>query len=146
MALSWHDLILPEDAVDEQAVLEAWSFIMDKPMEGIVLASAFGDCFFQGQDEAIYFLDMTEGTFQKVLDKADDLEEALKNPDLLNEWFMPDILAELLATMPMRNRMSSYSTKLLPALGGKYEQGNYQLSSHKEHSQKCADFFRKHKG
>ena len=138
MALSWHDLILPEVAVNEEQVLADWSFLIDRKLDGLVLVSAFGDCFFQAEDESICFLDMTEGTFQKVLDKADDLEEALKNPDLLNEWFMPDILAEILKEMPVRNRSTCFSPKLLPALGGSYEKSNYQLRTHQEHSSICA--------
>ena len=139
--MQWRDLILPEDCFDQEQVLNDWHFLLQRRDLDIMLVTSFGDIFFQDHDDAVYLLDATEGTFDKVLKHATDFEESLKNLDLVKEWFMPDIVKSLIELIPLRGAKSCFSMKVLPPDDGQYEVSNYQIALFSEHSRRCATYF-----
>ena len=145
MTIRWRDLILPEDCFDEAKLLAEWQFLLKRDDLQVILVTTLGDVFFQDVDDAVYLLDMSEGTFEKVITHSKHFEEALKNNDLVMEWFMPDIVEKLTIKFPIRSKASCFTMITLPPDGGQYKDDNYSFALFTEHSSRLAIYYKQKK-
>src|SRR3954454_14296602 len=90
------DLLAPVTGeFDADEALESWRWLVPENVRPLVL-TAFGDLFLISTTGAVLFLDTAAGKCTKVASSIEDWEGKLRDDRLINEWFMPGLLSELL--------------------------------------------------
>jgi hypothetical protein len=93
--MEFEDLLAPvagEFDVDE--ALESWRWLVPEKMRALVV-SAVGDLFLIDGEGAVFFLDTGSGTCGRVAVSVAEWEGKIREPAVLEEWFVPGFVAEL---------------------------------------------------
>ncbi|MCV5920012.1 hypothetical protein OFN60_41925, partial [Escherichia coli] len=60
-----------------------------------ILITSVGDAFLQTASGEIYWLITGSGEFEKVADSYEDFQSKLQDNELVNEWFLVPVVAQL---------------------------------------------------
>jgi hypothetical protein len=106
--------------------LAEWRWLVP-PTSRPVLMTALGDLFLQADDGSIEFLDTAAGTLTHVGASYTAWKVGL-SPEWLGRWFMPEFVAELVASGTTLKAGEVYSPIIPEVLGGKRAVTNYSAS------------------
>ncbi len=105
-------------------LLEDWRWLIGTEAK-LFLVSSVGDAFLQNSN-GIFWLNVGDGTYTKVADSVADFQSILSSPDNVDEWFIPQLVGDILATGVTREPHECFGFKQPPILGGEYEPGNFE--------------------
>ena len=130
--ITWTDLTINPYNVDFDVLLEDWRWLVDKSYKPLVI-SAFGDLFLEGQDGSMYWLDTGMGKLIKVASSPKEFKSLMVQPENSNAWFMPPLVMDLKAKGMNLGPSQCYGWRIPPALGGKAEASNLEITDLQVH-------------
>lgn len=132
MAITMNDLTISPEGLDRDALLEDWGWAMEEPMLP-VLITALGDAFAQGQSGAVYYLDATGGTIDRVAGDGQEFQGLLSDSEFVTERMFPARVVELRQAGLTLAPGEVYCHKHPLVLGGEDTLDNYEVASVKVH-------------
>ena len=145
MEITWDDLKVDISTIDSSTLTQNWEWLIGTDKRAILVTSV-GDLFLADQEEACYWLNVGEGTIEKVADSIDEFNEVLQDDNVFEEWFLIG-LVERIKSKGMELRPNHlYSYKKLPILGGEYEPENFELTEIQAHFELTGQIHQKIKG
>ena len=132
MCISWEDLKVDFSHIDQKRLTESWEWLIGNDKTPILMSS-IGDLFFVDHDGICYWLDVGRGALVKVSDSLDEFKLKLKNKSQVDEWFLIELVKKLKENGLELKENYLYGYKTLPALGGKYDPDNFELTDIEVH-------------
>ena len=122
MKITWNELTVKFDSGNDE-LFSDWRWLIGDAVRPILI-TALGDAFFQGADGSVWWLDVAGGRFSKAAESVAAFEHAMVAN--VNDWFVPQLVGELLAFGETLCPNQCYSFKKPPILGGKYVAENLE--------------------
>ncbi|MEX6691054.1 DUF1851 domain-containing protein [Danxiaibacter flavus] len=125
MALTFEQLTKDIADIDFDDILSCWQWRL-ADMKAVATVSALGDIFLVGHDDAVYWLQTDSGDLTKVAETLEEYEQLLGDEENIDNWFLPLLIENLLASGKMLKENEVYSYKKLPIIGGEYSVDNIE--------------------
>lgn len=130
--MEFQDLLAPvAGEFDVEVALAAWWWLVPGKMRALVL-SAVGDLFLIDGEGAIFFLNTRSGTFGCVAASVVEWEGKIREPEVLEEWFLPGFVAELRGAARL-GPGECYSPVHPPILNGSFDVENWPPTHWRAH-------------
>jgi hypothetical protein len=111
--------------LDQDDILSCWRWRV--PMvKSIIMVSCLGDLFLIGEDNAVYWLKTDCGDLIKAAETLDEFLEFLNDEEKVDNWFLPELINELIEAGKIIKENEVYSYKILPVIGGEYNVDNIE--------------------
>ena len=127
MKITWNELTINPDGIDFDALLEDWRWLVPESMSPVLL-SALGDLFLVDQDNTVHWLDAGSGTLTQVADSPQVFQTMMQQPEHANEWFLPQLIGDLIESGAVLKPGQCYSCDVPPGLGGEFNLENVKPS------------------
>ncbi len=131
MPLTWDDLTVCFEHIDRTKLIEDWQWLVGSSLP--ILITSVGDAFLQNESGEIYWLITGSAEFEKVANSYEEFQAKLNDNELINEWFLVPVVAQLKEQGVQLEQGKLYGFKQLPVLGGKYEPENFELTDIEVH-------------
>ena len=132
MKITWSDLKVDCTHIDLKKSIESWDWLIGNDKTPI-LVSSIGDIFLEDRNEKCYWLNVGEGIIEKVAEDKTEFKEKLTDSEIVSEWFLVELVAELKKGGMELTENMLYGYKKLPVLGGEYEPENFELTDIEVH-------------
>lgn len=132
MKITWDDLKVDFSYIDLKRITESWDWLIGNDKTPI-LVSSIGDIFLEDRKGKCYWLNVGEGIIEKVAEDKTEFKEKLNNNEIVSEWFLVELVAELKKEGLELTEKKLYGYKKLPVLGGEYEPENFELTDIEVH-------------
>lgn len=93
-----------------------------------ILITSVGDIFLQEASGEVYWLITGSAGYSIVAKSMEEFKEKLNNEDLVNEWFLVNLVYDLKESGLIFQPGSLYGFKKLPVLGGAYIIENFAIT------------------
>src|SRR3990172_11737994 len=97
MRITWNELTVSQDGVDFDDLLSDWRWLVGEEYHAIVISS-LGDLFLRHDDGRIFWLNTGWGQLTEVAKNADDFKRLMVQPKNAEEWFIPNLIGDLLSS------------------------------------------------
>ena len=124
MRITWNELTIGFDPSMGDALLENWRWLVGTDVQ-LVLVSALGDLFLSDTEGRILWLDVGAARVTQVAESSDEFKRLMQQTDHANEWFVPQLIGDLIVSGKHLTPGQCYSYKLPPMLNGKMELSNF---------------------
>ncbi len=131
MPLTWNDLTVNFEHLDGSKLVEDWLWLIGSALP--ILITSAGDVFLQNDTGEIIWLMTGSAELEKVADSYEQFQSKLQNDDLVSDWFLIRVIAELKAQGNELDPGNLYGFKMLPTLGGEYEPENFEQTDIEVH-------------
>lgn len=132
MSIGWSSLICTPSDESVQQLATSWGWLIREPFVP-VLFTALGDMFFQPDSGGIWWLNTGTAEVTRVADSVEQFRELL-GTEVIDEWFMPGLIAQLHAAGKVPEKGECYTYVTLPIFEeGGYEVGNLNPVAADEH-------------
>jgi hypothetical protein len=125
MQITWKDLIVDQTGISIDDILEDWRWLIPEH-HTLLLISALGDLFLLADNQSVFWLDTGSALFTKVSNNVDEFNALVRSVDKVNEWFCPELFADLKAQGVMLGNRQCYSYKQPLTLGGTMDPANFE--------------------
>lgn len=125
MRITWNELTVGFGAIKSDALLADWRWLIGDAVQ-LVLVSALGDLFLRDSEGHILWLDAGAARLTPVAESAEEFKRLMQLMEHVDEWFVPQLIGDLIATGKKLAAGQCYSYKVPPMLGGKMELGNFE--------------------
>lgn len=132
MRITWNELTVSLNGVDLDELLSEWRWLIDESYEPVVI-TALGDLFLRHDDGRIFWLDSGWGQLTEVASSADEFKQLMGQPDNANEWFIPQLVGDILTAGQQLGPGQCFTYKQPPVLGGVIEPDNFEPSDLQVH-------------
>jgi hypothetical protein len=114
------DLLLKDiTKIDFEDILSEWQWrIAD--MRAVIMVTVWGDVFFEGNDDCIYWLQTDDGSLAKVAERNEQFQSLLTEERNIDNWFLPSLLEQLYNSGKILKEDEVFSFLKMPVLGGEY--------------------------
>ncbi|MEL6108826.1 MAG: T6SS immunity protein Tdi1 domain-containing protein [Planctomycetota bacterium] len=123
MKITWNELTINPDGLDFDALLAEWRWLVPNSMSPVVV-SALGDLFLVDADGLVHWLDTGTGQLTRVADSAAQFKERMQQPENANEWFVPQLIGDLIEAGAVLQPGECYSCDVPLGLGGELRPEN----------------------
>lgn len=133
--------LIEQAHTDWNLAFQPWSWLLPERFS-LWLVNRFCDCFLIKEDGSVWMLDVGIGTLETVAQSRQhfaDLADYDETGDKINDWFLTDLIDQLVATELHLQPGQCYSFKILPVLGGEYAVDNVYVNSIEKHLAAAAD-------
>lgn len=131
MPLTWKDLTVSFDHLDRTKLIEDWQWLVGSALP--VLLSSVGDAFLKNESGEVFWLITGSAEYEKVADSYAEFQDKLKDNELVHEWFLVPVVAQLKEQGVILEQGKLYGFKQLPVLGGNYNSDNFELTDIEVH-------------
>ncbi|MDH5190886.1 MAG: DUF1851 domain-containing protein [Gammaproteobacteria bacterium] len=131
MSLTWNDLTVNFEHLDRAKLIEDWEWLVGSSLP--ILITSVGDAFLQNESGEIYWLITGSAEYEKVAGSYEEFQGKLQDNELIHEWFLVPVVAQLKEQGIELEQGKLYGFKQLPVLGGKYEPENFELTDIEVH-------------
>jgi len=131
VSLTWNDLTVSFEHLDRAALIEDWKWLVGSALP--ILVTSVGDAFLQNDTDEVFWLITGSAELEKVADSYEEFQGKLQDNELINEWFLVPVVAQLKKQGVVLEQGKLYGFKQLPVLGGKYESDNFELTDIEVH-------------
>lgn len=131
MSLTWNDLTVSFEHLDRAKLVEDWEWLVGSSLP--ILVTSVGDAFLQNETGEIYWLITGSAEYEKVAQSYEEFQVKLQDNELVHEWFLIPVVAQLKEQGVELEERKLYGFKQLPVLGGKYESDNFELTDIEVH-------------
>lgn len=113
--------------IDVSDICSEWQWLLDNQKE-VLLVSAIGDMFLLGNDNSVYWLETGTGELTCVAENLEEFQGHLANEQLADNWFLPELINQLVSNGLTLKENQVYSFKIPPVLGGDYSIDNFEAT------------------
>jgi hypothetical protein len=125
MRITWNELTVSPEGVDFDDLLSDWRWLVGEEYRPVVI-SALGDLFLRHHDGRIFWLNTDWGQLTEVAKSADEFKKLMVQPKFAEEWFIPNLVGDLLSSGKKLGPGDCFSYQVPPALGGEIEPDNFE--------------------
>lgn len=125
MHLTWKELTIDTEGLDVSHLLDAWRWLVDGAMQPMIITAA-GDMFLRNLDGQVFWLNTIDGQLGLATESVAQFREQMTQSEFTEEWFMPGLVAQMLAAGVKLEPGQCYSFKQPPILGGSFEADNIE--------------------
>ena len=125
MRITWNELTVGFDPSKSDALLADWRWLVGNDVQ-LVVVSALGDLFLRDREGRILWLDVGAARLTPVADSAEEFKRLMQQPEHADEWFVPQLIGDLIVSGKKLNDGQCYSYKVPPMLSGKMELSNFE--------------------
>src|SRR5689334_11351736 len=126
MQITWRELAVDLSGQSSDDLLSEWHWLVPAPLQ-LRMVSALGDAFLESPDGAIHWLDVAAAELTQIADSKSEFDELRQIPENAEQWFMPQLVGDLLATGQRLQPGQCFSYKISPSLGGAFEPSNFEV-------------------
>ncbi|HMV11136.1 MAG TPA: DUF1851 domain-containing protein [Cyclobacteriaceae bacterium] len=91
-----------------------------------IMVSSIGDLFLKDKTDRVFWLNTGNGTLTAVADAIEMFREKLQDQDVVNDWFLVDLIDALKTEGKRLKPGQVYSYRKLIVLGGDYTPDNFE--------------------
>jgi hypothetical protein len=125
--MNWTDITIDSAEADFPTLLNTWwSWLLASSYKPIQL-SFFGDWFLVNDDGQILFLDVLEGSVEKISDSQEQLDAMLNEEDWQDRLLLTGFVIAMQRRGAHRATGMCYGYRVHPIIGGKTEVSNLVL-------------------
>ena len=132
MEINWAELKMDLSKINLKILLESWEWLIGKDKK-IILISSIGDAFLEDSNGICYWLNVGEGILEKVAENITEFETKLTDNEIVEDWFLVELVAELKKSGIELTENNIYSYKTFPILGGEYLPENFEITDIEVH-------------
>ena len=132
MEINWAELKIDLSKINLKNLLESWEWLIGNDKK-IILISTIGDAFLEDSNGICYWLNVGEGIFEKVAENITEFETKLTNNEIVEDWFLVELVEELKKSGIKLTENNIYSYKTFPILGGEYLPENFEITDIEVH-------------
>src|SRR5436190_23818333 len=110
-------LIKDISKIDTTDIRSSWRWLLDN-QKNVVLVSSIGDMFLESNDNSIYWLDIGMAELTCVAESLAEFQKLLLDEETITNWFLPDLIHQLVEDGKILKENEVYSFKNPPILGG----------------------------
>jgi hypothetical protein len=125
-------LALAAGEFDIDEALDAWRWLVPEQVKSLVL-TALGDLFLIYADGSVHFLDTNAGSCAPVAASVTEWEEKIRQPELLDEWFLPGFIGALRDAGRYLSQGECYDAVHPIVLGGAWSVENFEPTHWRVH-------------
>jgi hypothetical protein len=125
MRITWNELTIGFDPSKSDALLDDWRWLVGDDVQ-IVLVSALGDLFLKDLDGHILWLDVGAARVTRIAESSAEFQRLMQQTEHANEWFVPQLIGDLIVSGKRLTAGQCYSYKVPPMLSGKVELDNFE--------------------
>ena len=125
MRITWNELTVGFDPDKSDALLSDWRWLVGDDVQ-VVVVSALGDLFLRDGEGRILWLDVGAARVTQAAESADECKRLMQQPDHADEWFVPQLIGDLIVSGKQLADGQCYSYKVPPMLSGKMELSNFE--------------------
>jgi hypothetical protein len=125
MQITWNELTVSPDGVDLDGLLSEWRWLADESYRVVVITS-LGDLFLRREDGPIFWLNTCDGTLTEVASSAEEFKQLMGRPEHANEWFVPQLVGDILTAGKGLGPGECFGYKVPPVLGGELAPDNFE--------------------
>jgi hypothetical protein len=122
------DCFISADNLEVERLLEEWRWLIGNGAFSLWCVTALGNMFLRGEEGHIYFLNSTDGTFERVADSEEQLKKKLNDRANRRRWLMPSTIELLHREKVFLQAGQCYSWKTPLHLGGDAGTGNVEVA------------------
>ena len=126
MSLTWNDLTVSFEHLERAKLVEDWKWLVGSALP--ILITSVGDAFLQNEAGEVLWLICGSAELEKVADSYEEFQGKLQDNELIHEWFLVPVVAQLKEQGVILEHGKLHGFKQLPVLGGKYEPDNFELT------------------
>jgi len=119
----WSSLTFAPDVDAVQQLRESWAWLLREPFVP-VLFSVLGDVFFEPQSGGVWWLNTGTAEVTRIAGSVEEFQ-GLLDTDLVDEWFMPDLVERLNAAGKIPSSGECFTYVTLPV----FKEGSYEVSN-----------------
>lgn len=124
MKITWRELLADASGC-EADLLSAWRWLVPPDMT-LHLVSALGDAFLVDASGAVHWLDAGSAELARIADNADHFDTLRQQPEYANEWFVPQLVGDLIDSGLTLRAGQCFSYRTPPTLGGEVQPENFE--------------------
>lgn len=125
MTITWDDLTVKFDENASNKLIRDWTWLTGTDKTPIMVSS-IGDLFLKDTTDRVFWLNTGDGTLTAVADGIEMFREKLQDQDVVNDWFLVDLIDALKTEGKRLKPGQVYSYKKLIVLGGDYTPDNFE--------------------
>lgn len=132
MRITWNELTVAFDPTICDALLDEWRWLVGEEVE-LVVVSALGDLFLKDAEGHILWLDVGAARLTQVAESGDEFKRLMQQATHVDEWFVPQLIGDLIVSGKRLAPGQCYSYKVPPMLSGKMELDNFEPTGLRVH-------------
>lgn len=125
MLITWNELTVRFDTSKSDVLLADWHWLTGNDVE-LVVVSSLGDLFLRDAQGHILWLDIGAARLTQVAESAEEFKRLMQQTEHTNEWFVPQLIGDLILSGKLLAPGQCYSYKIPPMLSGKMELENFE--------------------
>lgn len=125
MLITWNELTVGFDPNKSDALLADWRWLVGDDVQ-LVVVSALGDLFLIDVEGRILWLDVGAARFTEIAESAEEFKRLMQQTEHADEWFVPQLIGDLVVSGKRLTTGQCYSYKVPPMLSGKMELENFE--------------------
>jgi hypothetical protein len=125
MRITWNELVVDFRKHGDADLLSDWRWLVGDSVT-LILVSAIGDMFLADSSGQVLWLDTGTGQLQQIASSADEFQRLRQQPDSVDQWFIPQLVGDLITGGVRLSPGQCYSYKKPPILGGEIQPANFE--------------------
>jgi hypothetical protein len=125
MRITWNELTVNFEKHGADDLLRDWRWLLGNSMQ-LLIVSALGDMFLADAEGHVHWLDTGSGQLEQVAGSAEEFKRLMQQRENADQWFVPELVGDLMASGMRLAPGQCYSYKKPPVLGGEIELGNFE--------------------
>ena len=125
MHITWNELTVNFPKPDAKNLLQDWRWLLGDSMQ-LLIVSALGDMFLADPAGQVFWLDTGTGQLNLIAASVDEFQQLRQQRQYADQWFIPQLVGDLIASGIQLSPGQCYSYKKPPILGGAIEPANFQ--------------------
>ena len=109
----------------------------------LLIVSALGDMFLADADGQVFWLDTGAGQLHQIAATVDEFQQLRQQRDHADQWFIPQLVGDLISSGVLLSPGQCYSYKIPPILGGQIEPANFEPTELSVHFSVLGQILRK---
>jgi hypothetical protein len=125
MRVTWNELVVDRATIETEGLLDTWRWLVDVSCQ-VILIGALGDLFVQNAIGQVFWLDTGWGELTQVAETADAFQQLLLQPENFDQWFVPQLVGDLLTSGKQLKPGECFGYQVPPVLGGAIAPENFE--------------------
>ncbi len=126
MKITWRELAVDVSGQSSDELLSEWRWMVAASLE-VRMVSSLGDAFLESPDGAVFWLDVAAAELTPIANSKDEFDQLRQLPENVEQWFMPQLVGDLLSGGSRLGAGECFSYKISPSLGGTFEPSNFEV-------------------
>lgn len=126
MKITWRELAVDVSGQSSEELLSEWRWMVAASLE-VRMVSSLGDAFLESPDGAVFWLDVAAAELTPIASSRGEFDQLRQLPENFAQWFMPQLVGDLLSGGSRLGAGECFSYKISPSLGGKFEPSNFEV-------------------